>query len=181
MVRMVRSRGIVRGRARQHGFTIVEIMIAVAIIAVLAAIAVPMWTRESRKVKADSEVTSMFGELVVKLEQYKLENGAYLAAAACPGAPAPTGYKFVDKCKTSGSEWEKLRVSPESSMSCTYEIVVGDNVTVPSPPSPFTMATPATSWFYLVATCDMDGQGAPYATFFRSSLDSSLQKADYGL
>ena len=41
---------------RQRGFTLVELMIVVALIAVLAAIVVPMFFGEVRRVRGDSEV-----------------------------------------------------------------------------------------------------------------------------
>ena len=73
-----------RDRLREQGFTLMEVMITVAIIAILAAIAVPVFTKQSRKSKASSEANAVFAELSVREEQYKLENGAYLTAAACP-------------------------------------------------------------------------------------------------
>jgi hypothetical protein len=44
-------------------------------------------------------------------------------------------------------------------------------------------ATPATSWFYITAICDMDGQGdsSTNTTFFQSSLETTIQKdGNYG-
>ncbi|NVB79597.1 MAG: prepilin-type N-terminal cleavage/methylation domain-containing protein, partial [Kofleriaceae bacterium] len=53
-------------RSGEQGFTIVELMVVVAIIAVLAAIVVPTFTKESKKSKAKSEVGAMFAELGVR-------------------------------------------------------------------------------------------------------------------
>jgi type II secretory pathway pseudopilin PulG len=159
-------------------------MIVVAIIAILAAVVVPSFLKESSKAKHKSEVNSMFSELTVKLEQYKMESsaGAYLAATECPASgPNKAGYDFTTSCLTSGSAWTNLRVSPPSSkMYCSYEISVGTSADTPSPPTGFTMTTPATAWWYAVATCDMDASGGTDATFFISSVDPKQQSQNVG-
>ena len=79
-----------RTHGRQSGFTLLEIMIVVALIGILAAIALPSFTRESRKAKGDSEVAAFFGELKVREEQYALENGVLtIAGAFMPPVASP--------------------------------------------------------------------------------------------
>lgn len=168
---------------REGGFTLIELMIVVAIIGVLAIVVIPSFFRESSKAKHKTEVNAMFAELTVKLEQYKMESstGQYLAAAACPSAPSTTGYNFQTTCVTSGSGWANLRVAPPNNkMYCSYEVSVGNSSTTPSPPTGFTMTTPATSWWFAVATCDMDTSGGTNATFFVSSIDTTIQSQNVG-
>jgi type IV pilus assembly protein PilA len=169
---------------REGGFTLIEIMIVVAIIGVLAIVVVPGFFRESSKAKHKTEVTAMFAELTVKLEQYKMESstGQYLAAAACPSTgPNKTGYDFVTTCATTGSGWANLRVAPPNNkMFCSYAVSVGNSATTPSPPSGFTMTSPATAWWFAVATCDMDASGGTNATFFVNSIDTKIQSQNVG-
>jgi len=68
----------IRARQAQSGFTLVELMIAVAILAIVSAIAIPAYngyTREARlgaaRVNADS--------IRIFLEDFQLDNGTYKA------------------------------------------------------------------------------------------------------
>jgi Tfp pilus assembly protein PilE len=76
-------------------------MFVVAIIAVLAALAIPAFTEESRKSKAKSEVVAFFAELAAKEEQYKIDKDVYLASAVCPAATSTTG-QSITGCVASG-------------------------------------------------------------------------------
>ena len=156
-----------------------ELMITVAVIGVLAKIAIPAFFGESRKAKAKAEVGAMFGELAVREEQYKLENGGYLVAAACPAAPAASG-QSPSACVAAGMPWNKLRVQiQESKLFCSYEVVVGVG-TGTNNPSGFVFTSPRNSWFYIVATCDMDNSPTTNSTYFVSSIDSTMQKQNDG-
>ena len=91
---------------RERGFTLIELMAVVAIVAILAMVAVPMFTREARKTKTLSEVSPMFTEISIRLEQYKTEKNFYLGVAGdavgtttCPATPNSAGYNFVTTCK----------------------------------------------------------------------------------
>jgi prepilin-type N-terminal cleavage/methylation domain-containing protein len=166
----------------QAGFTLLEVMIVVAVIGILAAVVVPSWSRESRKGKGDSEINAMFAEIATKQEQYKIDNGVYLAAPACPSAPSTAGADFNAICVTSGSAWATLRVNaPESRLRCTYVVTAGAAGATLTPPSGFTVAhQPAGAWYYLVGTCDLDGSGGTNSTFFLSSTDTAIQKLNSG-
>lgn len=166
----------------QKGFTLVELMIVVAVIAVLAVVVIPAWTKESQKAKADTEVNAMMVEISSKSEIYKNEhNGSYLSASQCPSATTPSGSDWNTNC-ASTTGWTTLKVAaPDKSMYCTYQVVAGAKGTTPSPPSGFTMTTPSANWYYVVATCDMDNQSSTTSTtFFRSSVDTKVQKQNYG-
>jgi prepilin-type N-terminal cleavage/methylation domain-containing protein len=172
-------------RTSERGFTIIELMVVVAIIAILAAIVVPTWMRESRKAKADSEINAMFTEIGIKEEQYKSESsaGQYLAATtACPSTPSSDGVDFNTTCVTTGSPWADLRIlATDSKIRCTYAVTTGAAGATMTAPTGFTVANqPAGAWYYLVATCDMDGQGGTNAQFFRTSVDTVIQKYNYG-
>jgi Tfp pilus assembly protein PilE len=170
-------------------------MIVVAIIAILAKIVVPYFVRESRKAKADTEIAAMFAEISTKEEQYKSDNnGVYMAATQCPTTTSTAGVDFNSTCVTSGTGFYNLRVmATDTKIRCKYTVTVGAANTALAPASPFTVpcassgacstVTPATSWYYITAICDMDGQGdsSTNTTFFQSSLETAYQKdANYG-
>ena len=173
-----------RASSASRGFTIIELMVTVAIIAVLAVLVIPTFVGESRKGKYDPEISAMFTEIASKEEAYKSElgNGNYLATSTCPASPSPTGANFNTACVVAASPWLTLRVNaPDSTIRCTYAVTTGLTGSVPAPPTGFSFfANPPGPWYYLIATCDMDGQGGTNATFFQSSVDAKLQKLNYG-
>jgi type IV pilus assembly protein PilE len=78
--------------ARNNGFTLLEIMIAVAIIGILTAIALPNYSDYVLRAKL-VEATSNLASLRVKLEQVYQDNHSYgaLTGAALDGNGCPTG------------------------------------------------------------------------------------------
>ena len=87
-----------RGR-QASGFTLIELMIVVAIVAILASIAIPSYGDYTTRSKF-SEATATLSELRVKMEQYYQDNRNYgTTAAACPGGVAmPTVKYFTYTC-----------------------------------------------------------------------------------
>ena len=79
---------------RSTGFSLIELMITVAIVAILAAIAVPNYTDYVTRSKL-AEAAANLSDLRVKMEQYYLDNRRYSTTAAggtcgIPGGNAPT-------------------------------------------------------------------------------------------
>lgn len=87
---------------RQQGFTIIELMIVVVVIAVLSAIALPSYTDYITRSKF-AEAYAQLADLRVKMEQYYLDNRRYSTNAGggtcgIPGGNTPTtqGTKYFD-------------------------------------------------------------------------------------
>jgi type IV pilus assembly protein PilE len=80
---------------RHAGFTIIELMVAVAIIAILAAIGYPSYSDYTRRGKI-AEALSTLAETRAKMEQYYLDNRAYTGANAA-GLPCDTGVMDAGK------------------------------------------------------------------------------------
>jgi type IV pilus assembly protein PilE len=79
---------------RPAGFSLIELMITVAIVAILAAVAVPAYTDYVTRAKL-SEASANLSDLRVKMEQYYLDNRRYSTNAAggtcgIPGGNTPT-------------------------------------------------------------------------------------------
>jgi type IV pilus assembly protein PilE len=84
-----------------RGFTIIELMITVVIVAILAAIAIPSYTEYVLRSKIQ-EATSTLLSMRTKLEQYFQDNRTFVGAcAAGTVAPLPSGLKyFTVTCPT---------------------------------------------------------------------------------
>ena len=84
---------------RVKGFTLIELMIAVVVVSILAAIALPAYSNYVKRGKI-SEATSNLGSLRVSMEQYYQDNRTYQNAAgtACgvsmPTSPAVKYFSF---------------------------------------------------------------------------------------
>jgi type IV pilus assembly protein PilA len=169
---------------RQSGFTLLEIMIVVALIGILAAVALPSFTRESRKAKGDSEVAAYFGELKVREEQYALENGVYLSTGASetaifPATPSAAGQPLG----TLPATWQTLKVrTPETTARCGYVVIAGTKNSSAGTiaTTSFAYTPPAKNWFYILARCDLDGNNTVDSYYFISNDNSKIQKLNYG-
>jgi type IV pilus assembly protein PilE len=85
-------------RRSQHGFTLIEVMITVAIIAILSAIALPSYTQYVTRSRITEAVSGLSG-MRIKMEQFFQDNRTY--AGACNAgtiAALPTGTNFVFDC-----------------------------------------------------------------------------------
>jgi type IV pilus assembly protein PilE len=70
-----------RPSIRREGFTLIEVMIVVAIVGVLAAIALPNYSDYVKRSKI-TEATSALSDLRVRYEQYFLDNRTYAGGCA---------------------------------------------------------------------------------------------------
>jgi type IV pilus assembly protein PilE len=85
---------------RSRGFTLIELMIAVAIVAILAAIAIPSYSEYVRRGRITEAVSTLSG-MRVKMEQFYQDNRTYVGACGIPGssvAPLPTSTNFTYAC-----------------------------------------------------------------------------------
>jgi len=151
-------------------------MVVVAIIAVLAAVVIPSFMKESKRGKDKSEVSPMFAELGTRQEQYKVEAGAYLPTPAFPSAANAQGTDVT----TLSAEWTTLRVMPSSNkLMCSYTISTGAGGTAPNTHTNWptwitdtTVAvTPAVSWYFMKAAC-------PSNEYFTASWDGKIRSQD---
>lgn len=92
----------------QKGFTLVELMIVVAIIGILASIAIPSYQEYVRRARA-ATATGVLADMRIKMEQYFQDNRTYFGgpcavptgtdttffAFGCAAAPTPTAYTLT--------------------------------------------------------------------------------------
>ena len=90
-------------RRKQHGFTMIEILVTVAAVAILAAIAIPQYgeyvTRSSLV-----EAHAGLGSYRVLMEQYYQDNRNYGTGTTC-GVAQPVYKNFTQTCTTDGQTY----------------------------------------------------------------------------
>ncbi len=135
------------------GFTLIEIMIVVAIIGILAAIAVPQYTdyiTRSQLVQAHAGL----GDFRVRMEQFYQDNRTYDGAALgnC-GAAAPAGAtNFAFNCRSTGQGYTAFADGSSGR-------VIGFSFTINEQNVRATTATPA-NWGGAQAACWITRKGS---------------------
>jgi prepilin-type N-terminal cleavage/methylation domain-containing protein len=180
-------------RDRESGFTLIELLVTLAVISILAVIALPSFFRESRKTKAFSEVQPMFNDLRVRLEQYLQENGTYpptIGEGTWHPATAPSPDMTRQPLHPLPDAWKaiKVRISGNDEVYCGYTWATGlanDSANIgaqasAAAPNGFGFTAPSTDWYYLLAKCDMDGDGKVFSWYFTSSTNPAIQKLNEG-
>jgi type IV pilus assembly protein PilE len=74
--------------SRQHGFTLIEVMIALVSVAILAAVALPTYRDQLRK-SARAQAQAFLSDMASRQQQYLVEKRAYAASMTSLGMATP--------------------------------------------------------------------------------------------
>ena len=105
-------------RKSKKGFTLIELMIVVAIIGILAAIAIPNFLRFQLKSKS-SEGKVNIAAIRTAEESYLAEFGSYVGATVNPSADVPGSQKAAFE---TGGGFDTLGWSPEGNVFFQYAV-----------------------------------------------------------
>lgn len=78
-----------RWPTQMAGFTLIELMIVIAVVAILAAIAIPGYREQVRKTRRSTATAELLA-VAQALERFNTVNGSYVATAGDPSAVPPT-------------------------------------------------------------------------------------------
>jgi type IV pilus assembly protein PilE len=88
------------GAAAQRGFTLIEVLIVVAIVAILASIAMPSYTAYIQRSRVPAGLDAL-QSYFTRMEQRFQDAGSYANGAACALA-APTVQNYTVSCVITG-------------------------------------------------------------------------------
>jgi len=134
---------IAPGKRRSAGFTLIELMIVVAIVAILAKLALPSYVDYVRRGKIP-EATAAMSQGRVNMEQWFQDNRTYV------GGPCPaTTPNFSYDCGTPAATATTYKINATGSgamSSFGYTIQQDNSKTTVSVPTGWTMPSPNTCW-----------------------------------
>lgn len=130
---------------KENGFTLIELMITVAIISILATIAIPSYADYIKRSKITEAVSTLAG-MRVKLEQYFQDSRQYTGACTAGIAPQPVDTQnFLYTCPTLNATGYLIRATGTNSMTGFTYTIDQANVRI-------TETVPA-GWGGALATC----------------------------
>ncbi|MBX3159164.1 MAG: hypothetical protein KF773_24560 [Deltaproteobacteria bacterium] len=161
-------------------------MITIAIVAILAALAIPSFLGTSRRSKVRTEVTAYFNDLRMRIEQFAEEHGSFPPTLGeSMGWPAAASMSKQPIFPLPAA-WEAIRMMPTgpTEVYCSYTWATGaggDATNVgPQAAAFFAFTAPDQDWYYLLAHCDLDGDPLVDSFYFSSSANPILQIRDEG-
>ena len=110
---------------QQRGFTLMEVMVTVAIVGILAAIAFPSYQdslRKSRRTDAKNALT----QAVANMERYYNQNNTYAAATMCTSTPTI--------CATLGTCTSGICTSTERNYTIALSNIAANTFTITATP-----------------------------------------------
>jgi type IV pilus assembly protein PilA len=117
---------LIKFNTRKGGFTLIELMIVVAIIGILAAIAIPNFLRFQLKAKSSEGKTNLAAIRTAE-QSYYSEFGVFVSASASPPNPPQnqkTNFTYVDPA---GAGFDRLGWSPEGQVYFNYGVAIANS------------------------------------------------------
>lgn len=136
---------------RQAGFTLIELMIAVTVLGILAAIAYPQYTEFVQRSRI-ADATSRLNDFRTRMEQFFQDNRTYAAAGNCgvgdpPPSPADSFQITCGGASATGYTLDAAGVAAKGMGAFRYRMTVAAaGVTRATVAAPGGWTTPANCW-----------------------------------
>lgn len=117
------------GKTHQNGFTLVEVMVVAGMVAILAAIAYPSYTRyvqNARQSDAQAEIMSLAGAL----ERYRAKNFSYEGATLANLSPELANSEFYTvslSISGTGNQQYQINATPKSGIMSGTDFMALDS------------------------------------------------------
>lgn len=174
-------------RSSQRGFTLIEMMVVVAVVGILATLATYGVSKYIQSSKS-SEALQMLGSIKSAQEQYRAETFGYLDVSGNhtltlstfhpTGTPSNKVVAWGDGSTGPGKAYRELGVLPDAPVRFTYGCAAGGATdAVPAAGTSFAITnwptTLAQPWYVVRAVGDLDGDGV-LSVFASSSFTSQI-------
>jgi type IV pilus assembly protein PilA len=148
-----------KSHVRKGGFTLIELMIVIAIIGILSAIAIPAFLRFQLKAMT-SEARTNLAAIRTAEELYHAEFGVYVSATASP--PGVNGNTKTNFSNTSGAGagFDQIGWVPDGPIYFNYSISTSSAAT-------------RNGEYWAAAVADLDADGAYQAWAYRKGASVS--------
>ncbi|CAG0934708.1 Fimbrial protein [Rhodocyclaceae bacterium] len=134
---------------RNKGFTLIEVMIVVAIVAILSAVAIPAYSDYVTRGRIP-EATSVLAARQVQAEQYFQDNRTYVDVSAALRNPAciadTSGRHFDFSCTTQTATQFTIAATGKGSMAGFGYTVTESNTKASAVPAGWVAHTPNNCW-----------------------------------
>ena len=118
---------------KNKGFTLIELIVAVAIVGILAAIAIPSYQDSVRKSRRSDAKGALMG-LANAMERYFTATSSYLGAAGTTATPANTGAPriYAPKSPVDGGGPKYYNLTINAATASTYTLYAAPITTAAS-------------------------------------------------
>ncbi len=112
----MRNRHLIIPAKQNSGFTLVELMIVVVIVAILAAVAMPAYNEHITRTRRSDAETALL-DLAARMERYFAENNTYASATIASGNAATD----LLSTATSSASWYTISITAQTASAYTLQ------------------------------------------------------------